>query len=106
MCYAHLASVRFDHSVCRGSLMITYKYINIYIYIVALCFGNLYAFFHVPNSLSQIEKALSEEIIIARTFLSIERICHGLIKSFPILSKVNTPECLLSQITGKNFDEK
>ena len=29
--YAHLASVRFEHSVCRGSLMTTY--INIYIYI-------------------------------------------------------------------------
>ena len=31
--YAHLASVRFQHSVCRGSLMATYIYIYIYIYI-------------------------------------------------------------------------
>ena len=31
--YAHLASVRFQHSVCRGSLMTTYIYIYIYIYI-------------------------------------------------------------------------
>ena len=36
--YAHLASVRFEHSVCRGSLMTTYIYIyilyvNVYIYI-------------------------------------------------------------------------
>ena len=29
--YAHLASVRFEHSVCRGSLMTTYIYIYIYI---------------------------------------------------------------------------
>ena len=29
--HAHLASVRFEHSVCRGSLMATY--INIYTYI-------------------------------------------------------------------------
>ena len=28
--YAHLASVRFKHSVCGGSLMITYIYIYIY----------------------------------------------------------------------------
>ena len=28
--YAHLASVRFEHSVCRGSLMTTYIYIYIY----------------------------------------------------------------------------
>ena len=28
--YAHLASVRFEHSVCRGSLMTTYTYIHIY----------------------------------------------------------------------------
>ena len=27
--YAHLASVRFEHSVCRGSLMTTYIYIHI-----------------------------------------------------------------------------
>ena len=26
--YAHLASVRFEHSVCRGSLMTTYIYIS------------------------------------------------------------------------------
>ena len=26
-CYAHLASVRFEHSVCRGSLVIIYIYI-------------------------------------------------------------------------------
>ena len=31
--YAHLASVRFEHSVCRGSLMTTYIYIYIYILI-------------------------------------------------------------------------
>ena len=31
--YAHLASVRFEHSVCRGSLMTIYIYIYIYIYI-------------------------------------------------------------------------
>ena len=33
--YAHLASVRFEHSVCRGSLMTTYMttYIYTYIYI-------------------------------------------------------------------------
>ena len=29
----HLASVRFEHSVCHGSLMTTYIYIYIYIYI-------------------------------------------------------------------------
>ena len=29
ICYAHLASVRFEHSVCRGSLMATYIYIYI-----------------------------------------------------------------------------
>ena len=33
ICYAHLASVRFEHSVCRGSLMTTNIYIFIYIYI-------------------------------------------------------------------------
>ena len=34
MCYyAHLASVRFEHSVCRGSLVTIYIYIYIYIYI-------------------------------------------------------------------------
>ena len=33
--YTHLASVRFEHSVCRGSLMTTYIYIYIiYIYIM------------------------------------------------------------------------
>ena len=31
--YAHLASVRFEHSLYRGSLMTTYIYIYIYIYI-------------------------------------------------------------------------
>ena len=31
--YVHLASVRFEHSVCRGSLMTTYIYIYIYTYI-------------------------------------------------------------------------
>ena len=31
--YAHLASVKFQHSVCRGSLMTIYVYIYIYIYI-------------------------------------------------------------------------
>ena len=31
--YSHLASVRFEHSVCRESLMITYIHIHIYIYI-------------------------------------------------------------------------
>ena len=32
--YAHLASVRFEHSVCHGSLMTTtYIYIYIYMYI-------------------------------------------------------------------------
>ena len=30
--YAHLASVRFEHSVCRGSLMTTYIYIYIHTY--------------------------------------------------------------------------
>ena len=30
--YAHLASVRFEHSVCRGSLMTTNIYIYIYIF--------------------------------------------------------------------------
>ena len=29
----HLASARFEDSVCRGSLMATYIYIYIYIYI-------------------------------------------------------------------------
>ena len=29
MMYAHLASVRFEHSVCHGSLMTTYIYIYI-----------------------------------------------------------------------------
>ena len=33
MIYAHLASVRFEHSVCRGSLMTSYIYIYIYEYI-------------------------------------------------------------------------
>ena len=31
--YAYLAFVRFEHSVCRGSLMTTYLYIFIYKYI-------------------------------------------------------------------------
>ena len=31
--YAHLASVRFEHSVCRGSLMTTYIYVYIYMYV-------------------------------------------------------------------------
>ena len=31
--YAHLASVRFEHSVCRGSLTTTYMHVCIYIYI-------------------------------------------------------------------------
>ena len=40
--YAHLASVRFEHSVCRGSLMTTYIHIYIYIlfykkYIIRKC---------------------------------------------------------------------
>ena len=41
--YAHLASVKFEHSVCRGSLMTTYiytyiyAYIYIYIYIYSYC---------------------------------------------------------------------
>ena len=26
LCYAHLVSVRFEHAVCRGSLMTTYIY--------------------------------------------------------------------------------
>ena len=34
MNYAHLAFVRFEHSVCRGSLMTTYIYIYIYIYLI------------------------------------------------------------------------
>ena len=34
---AHLASVRFEHSVCRGSLMTTYIYIYIYIIYVCVC---------------------------------------------------------------------
>ena len=29
VCCAHLDFVRFEHSVCRGSLMTTYKYIYI-----------------------------------------------------------------------------
>ena len=33
MYYAHLASARFERSVCHGSLMTTYLYIYIYIYI-------------------------------------------------------------------------
>ena len=32
--YVHLASVRFEHSVCHGSLMTTYIYIYIYMYII------------------------------------------------------------------------
>ena len=36
--YAHLASVRSDHSVCRGSLMTTFIYIYIYIYIYEFIF--------------------------------------------------------------------
>ena len=31
--YAHPASVRFEHSVCRGSILCSYIYIYIYIYI-------------------------------------------------------------------------
>ena len=34
--YARLASVRFEHSVCRGSLMTTNIYIYIHIYIYKL----------------------------------------------------------------------
>ena len=41
--YAHLAYVRFEHSVCRGSLMTTYIYIYIYIHI----FFCLFVFFFV-----------------------------------------------------------
>ena len=33
MYYTHLASARFEHSVCHGLLMTTYLYIYIYIYI-------------------------------------------------------------------------
>ena len=29
--YAHLASVRFEHSVCRGSIMTTYIYTDIFL---------------------------------------------------------------------------
>ena len=33
--------MRFEHSVCRGSLMTTYIYIYIYIYIYKLCMSML-----------------------------------------------------------------
>ena len=36
--YAHLAFVRFELSVCRGSLMIIFKYIYIYIYIIYIIY--------------------------------------------------------------------
>ena len=36
MMYGYLASVRFEHSVCRGSLMTTNIYIYIYIYVYNL----------------------------------------------------------------------
>ena len=39
--YVHIASVRFEHSVCRGSLMTTYKHINIYTYIYIYIFSNI-----------------------------------------------------------------
>ena len=42
--YAHLAYVRFEHSVCRGSLMTT---IYIYIYIYIHIFFCLFVFFFV-----------------------------------------------------------
>ena len=35
--YAHFASARFEHSLCRGSLMTTY----IYIYICIICIYNI-----------------------------------------------------------------
>ena len=41
--YAHLAAVRFEHSVCRGSLMTTlYKYIcEVFLLLVSCPYGNL-----------------------------------------------------------------
>ena len=44
--YAHLASVRFEHSVCRGSLMTTYN-INIYIYIFILFIIYIFIYIHI-----------------------------------------------------------
>ena len=36
--YAHLASMRFEHSVCHGSLMTIYIYIYIYILLLRVTF--------------------------------------------------------------------
>ena len=48
--YAHLAFVRFEHSVCCGSLMTTYIYIYIYIYIlihIYLLYIYIYILIHI-----------------------------------------------------------
>ena len=44
--YAHLASVRFEHSVCRGSLMTAYIYniYNIYIYNTYIVYIYIYIY--------------------------------------------------------------
>ena len=45
--YAHLPSVRFEHSVCRGSLMTTYIYIYIYIYIYTYIYIYIYIYVYM-----------------------------------------------------------
>ena len=48
--YAHLASVKFEHSVCRGSLMTIYIYIYIYIYIfIYITMYVLYVFLYIES---------------------------------------------------------
>ena len=54
--YAHLASVRFEHSVCRGSLMTTcvyvYMYCIYYIYIIYMIYIYIYMHIYMDVSLS------------------------------------------------------
>ena len=45
--YAHLASVRFEHSVFRGSLMTTYIYIYIYIYDIYIYIYMIYIYIYI-----------------------------------------------------------
>ena len=44
ICYTYLAFVRFEHSVRRGSLMVTYAYTYIHIYIYVYMYMHMYVY--------------------------------------------------------------
>ena len=47
--YAHLASVRFEHSVCRGSLMAAYIYTHTHTHTTQVNFSGFHAFDNNKN---------------------------------------------------------